>query len=72
MMKPSDKFKNMVDEIILEESATDPELADGIKWLDEQAKKQGVDFYEITYKLLLKYNAKKLAKEWNNERSKNT
>ena len=40
MIKSHSFFRKMVDELV-EFSAHDPELADGIKWLDSQAQKKG-------------------------------
>ena len=40
MMKSHNFFKKMVDELV-DFSEFDPELADGIKWLDVQAQKKG-------------------------------
>ena len=43
MMKSHNFFRKMVDELV-EFSAHDPELADGIKWLDSQAQKRELHF----------------------------
>lgn len=57
------KFQMLVDELI-EFSKKDPELADGIKWLDEQAIKQGVTFYDKVYEILFQYDVSQNAKRW--------
>ena len=44
-------FSKMVDELV-EFSEYDPELADGIKWLDEQAQKKGITFYDMVFGVL--------------------
>ncbi len=41
-------FTKMVDELV-EFSVYDPERADGIKWLDEQARKKGISFYDMVF-----------------------
>ena len=47
-MKSHNFFRKMVDELV-EFSAHDPELADGIKWLDSQAQKKGITFYDMVF-----------------------
>ena len=41
----------MVDELI-DFSEYDPELADGIKWLDSEAQKKGITFYDMVFQVL--------------------
>ena len=55
------KFRDSIDELILKEAPKDPELADGIRLLDIKAKEQGIVFYEMAFKIMLKYDAKKAA-----------
>ncbi len=62
------KFQMLVDELI-EFSKKDPELADGIKWLDEQAIKQGVTFYDKVYEILFQYDVSQNAKKWLNDKN---
>ena len=45
----------MVDELV-EFSAHDPELADGIKWLDSQAQKKGITFYDMVFEVLYSHD----------------
>lgn len=63
--KPSELnfFRNMVDELV-EFSQYDPELADGLKWIDKEAQKRGIDFYEMTFIVLNRHDIDALAKEW--------
>ena len=56
-------FSKMVDELV-EFSEYDPELADGIKWLDEQAQKKGITFYDMVFEVLYKHDVNSKAKEW--------
>lgn len=56
-------FSQMVDELV-EFSEYDPELADGIKWLDDQAQKKGITFYEMVFEVLYKHNVDSKAQEW--------
>ena len=62
-MKETPFFNHMVDELV-EFSEYDPELADGIAWLDVQARKSNVSFYDKVYEVLLKHEARTKAKEW--------
>ena len=61
-------FTKMVDELI-EFSEYDPELSDGIRWLDEQAQKKGLSFYDMVYQVLYKHDVNSKAKEWLNSRN---
>ena len=56
-------FSKMVDELV-EFSEYDPELADGIKWLDDQAQKKGISFYDMVFEVLYKHDVNSKAKEW--------
>ena len=44
-------FSKMVDELV-EFSEHDPELSDGIKWLDNQAQQKGITFYDMVFEVL--------------------
>lgn len=58
-------FTRMVDELVLfAQNSTDQELKDGIKWLDEKAQKEGITFYEITFRTLYKHDITAKAKAW--------
>ena len=61
-------FTKMVDELI-EFSEYDPELSDGIRWLDEQAQKKGLSFYDMVYQVLYSHDVNSKAKEWLNFRN---
>jgi len=56
-------FTKLVDELV-DYSEYDPELADGIKWLDEQARKDGVSFYDKVFEVLYRHDVNKKAKDW--------
>ena len=56
-------FHKMVDDLV-EFSAFDDELADGIKWLDGQAKKEGISFYDIVFRVLYNHDVNARAKKW--------
>lgn len=61
-------FTKMVDELV-EFSQYDPDLADGIKWLDEQAFKKGISFYDMVFEVLYKHDVNSKAKDWMNSRN---
>ena len=61
-------FTNMVDELV-EFSEHDPELSDGIKWLDGQAQKKGLTFYDMVFEILYKHDVNSKSKDWLNSRN---
>ncbi len=61
-------FTRMVDELV-QFSDSDPELAEGIKWLDAQAQKKGISFYEMVFQVLYKHDVSSRAKQWLNSRN---
>ena len=63
MMKSHNFFKKMVDELV-DFSEFDPELADGIKWLDMQAQKKGITFYDMVFEVLYTTDINSKAKNW--------
>jgi len=68
MLESHKFFMKMVDDLV-EFAEYDPDLADGIKWLDEQAKKKGVSFYDIVFEILYKHDINMKAKDWLNTRN---
>ena len=62
-MKSHNFFRKMVDELV-EFSAHDPELADGIKWLDGQAQKRGITFYDMVFEVLYSHDVNSKAQNW--------
>ena len=60
-------FTKMVDELV-EFSEFDPELAEGIKWIDNNSKIPGDDFYEKINYILNKHEINKNAREWLNKK----
>tara|TARA_B110000014_G_C20078260_1_gene563085 strand:+ start:1119 stop:1322 length:204 start_codon:yes stop_codon:yes gene_type:complete len=62
-MKSHNFFKKMVDELV-DFSEFDPELADGIKWLDAQAQKKGITFYDMVYEVLYTTDINSKARNW--------
>ena len=68
MLESHTFFTNMVDELV-EFSEHDPELSDGIKWLDGQAQKTGLSFYDMVFEILYKHDVNSKAKDWLNSRN---
>lgn len=56
MVKTNEFFTRVVDELV-ESSEYDPELAEGLRWIDSQARKKGVTIYEMVFEILYKHNA---------------
>ena len=67
MIEDNTFFTKMVDELV-EFSEHDPELSDGLKWLDGEAQKKGLSFYDMVYQVLYKHDVNSKAKEWMNSR----
>lgn len=64
-------FTRMVDELVqFASNSDDQELKDGIKWLDEKAQKEGITFYEITFRTLYKHDITAKAKAWRTTQGK--
>ena len=61
-------FTKMVDELV-EFSEHDPDLSGGIKWLDGQAQKKGLSFYDMVFEVLYKHDVNSKAKDWLNSRN---
>jgi len=61
-------FTEMVDDIV-QKAQDDPELADAIKWLDEQARQKGVSFYDIIFEVLHEHEIKEKARKWMRDRN---
>ena len=68
MLESQTFFTKMVDELV-EFSEHDPELSDGLKWLDGEAQKNGLSFYDMVYQVLYKHDVNSKAKEWINSRN---
>jgi len=68
MLESNTFFTKMIDELV-EFSEYDPELSDGIKWLDEQAQKNGLTFYDMVYQVLYRHDVNSKAKDWLNSRN---
>ena len=56
-------FRKMVDELV-EFAQYDPELEDGIRWLDDQSRKKGITFYDMVFQVLYKHDVNQKASEW--------
>ena len=56
-------FMEMCDEMV-SLMDNDPELADGIRWLDQQAQKKGCTFYDMVYEVMYVHDVRKKARDW--------
>lgn len=63
MPEPRAFFTQMVDELV-EFSEFDPELADGIRWLDCQARDRGITFYDMVFEVLYRHDVGSRARDW--------
>ena len=61
-------FTKMIDEIVLG-AENDPELKDGLKWIDEQALKKGISFNDMIFEVLYRHDVRSKAKEWLKKRN---
>ena len=63
-MKETDStFRKMVDDIVAM-AEHDPELKEGIQWLDKIATENGMSFYDIIFKVLMQHDQEISAKKW--------
>jgi hypothetical protein len=56
-------FLKIVDDLVLK-SENDTKLAESIRWIDLQSRKNMVSFYEMAYILTDKQLTKKRAQQW--------
>lgn len=68
MLENHNFFVKMVDELC-EFAEYDAELADGIKWLDEESRRKGISFYDAVFEVLYKHDVNAKAKDWMNFRN---
>lgn len=68
MLESNTFFTKMVDELV-EFSEYDRELSDGLKWLDGQAMKKGLTFYDMVFEVLYKHDIDSKAQNWVNSRN---
>ena len=68
MLESATLFSELVDDLI-RFAEHDRELADGIRWLDGQAQKRGISFYDMVFEVLYNHNADSEAKKWLDHRN---
>ena len=56
-------FTKMCDQLV-SFGEYDPELSDGLKWCDMQARKKGISFYDFIFEVLYKHNVRTKARKW--------
>jgi len=59
----TESFQRMVDDLVMF-AEYDPELADGIKYLDEKAASKGITFYDMVFEVLYKHDVNEKAQDW--------
>ncbi len=62
-MKEDVIFTQLVDEMILY-ADSDPELKQGLQFLDHLAQEKGVSIYDVVFDRLYRYDMKEKAKRW--------
>lgn len=62
-MKIDDAFIALIDEISLS-TENNPELSEGLHWIDMESRKHGVSFYEMALMIMRKHMAERRAKDW--------
>lgn len=53
----------MIDELVIF-SEYDPELRDGLQWLDKEAFKRGITSYQMIHAVLAKFDVEEKAMHW--------
>jgi len=61
-------FTNLVDDLV-KNADIDQELKEAIEFLDQEAQRKGMSFYDVVFERLYKYDAKIKAKDWLNSRN---
>ena len=61
------QFIEIIDNLVIM-SQDNSELAEGLKWIDEQSQKNSITFYEMAMVILRKHMAERKAKEWMNSK----
>jgi len=62
-----DQFMTIIDDLVVM-SENDSELAEGLRWIDAQSRKNGITFYEMALMIMRKHMAERRAKEWLNNK----
>ena len=64
-------MKELLQKMIKAESISefDEELKEGIKWLDGEARRKNISFYDMVFEVLYKHDMAERAKEWNTNRN---
>ncbi len=68
MLESNIFFRKMIDDLV-EFAEYDQELADGIKWLNDQAWKKGLTFYDMAFEVLYKHDINQKASDWLRKRN---
>lgn len=58
------KFKEIVDEMLMLDESENPQIKEGIAYIDEYGKKEGKDFYTMMLNLYTMFEIKDAIKKW--------
>lgn len=61
-------FEDVVDGLV-ESSSDDPELASALRWLDSEARRRGITFYDMVFEVLYRQDTCVRAGRWMNARN---
>ena len=61
-------FEDVVDGLV-ESSSDDPELASALRWLDSEARRRGITFYDMVFEALYRRDTCVRAGRWMNARN---
>lgn len=61
-------FEDVVDGLV-ESSSDDPELASALRWLDSEARRRGITFYDMVFEVLYRRDICVRAGRWMNARN---
>jgi len=61
-------FTNLVDDLV-KNAEFDQELKEAIEFLDLEAQRKVISFYDVVFERLYQYDAKTKAKDWLNSRN---
>lgn len=64
-------FRDKVDCIVLG-AQSDPELKEGLKYIDEEAQHRGITFYEMIFFVVYMHTDRTSVKEWVSTHSSNS
>lgn len=61
-------FEEMIDGLV-EASSDDPELASALRWIDAEARRRGITFYDMAFEVLYRHDVSVRAGRWMDARN---